>query len=110
MRDKDVRGLLAPTLEGCVVALCADFERRETLIGEKKLSVRTEAELRYLNYMISEAAAEVTDAPLVNIFIEEIGGRIGYAHSRAVYLGESSYKLQKLKIKENIAKKLHLLD
>ncbi len=110
MCDGHIKGLLAPTLDAAVVALCADFERREVLLEEESLSARTEAELRYLNYLISEATAEIADARYVNMFIRDIGARVGYAYSLVEGMGEITYKMQKLRIKSNIARKLHLCD
>ncbi len=110
MRDACVKKTKLSTLDALVTALCADFLRREELIRGKTLSARTEAELRYLNYMISEATAEIADTRYINTFISEIGSRTGYAHSDVTALGEITYKMQKSKIKEGIAKKLHLCD
>ncbi len=110
MRGGTVKGLLPSSLDMLVCALCADFSRREELIRAKSLSARTEAELRYLNYMISEATAEIADARYINTYILEIGKRTGYAHTEITALSEITYKMQKSEIKGGIAKKLHLCD
>ncbi len=110
MRHSGIKAVLAPSLDALVCALCADFMRREELIKSKTLTARTEAELRYLNYMISEAASEIADARYINTYITEIGSRVGYAHSDVSAVSEITYKMQKFEIKGGIAKKLHLCD
>lgn len=97
-----------PTLDGVVVALCADYPRRQSFIEKGGLSKRCEMEYKYLNYKILEAACEVTDDRLARILIKDIGDKVGYAYTEAYYLSESTYKRQKREVKINIAKKLHL--
>ncbi len=101
---------LPDAVKRTVVALCADFERRRELIEGRLLSRRTELEFRYLNYKIAEAAIEVVGEANAKIYIEEIGGRIGYAKSKLLCISESTYKRKKSEIILNIAKKLHLSD
>ena len=110
MRGPYVKGTLDSSLDALVVALCADYKRRSELICAKDLTPRTAAELRYINYMISAGVAEIAESHQVNIFIEEIGARVGYAHSEIFGLGEVAYKIRKSEIKRNIAKKLHLCE
>ncbi len=101
---------MSGTLDAAVAALCADFARREALIAEGSVSVRTRAELRYINYIIINAAAEIADARYVRVFIDEIGSRTGYAYSAVDGMSEITYKKQKSDIKLRIAQKLHLCD
>lgn len=110
MRGEYVKGILLPTLDAFVVAACADFERREELLKSENVSLRTRTELRYLNYIISTATAEIAEPCYVNLFIEEIGSRTGFAHSMIDGMGEEAYKIRKMEIKRNIAKKLHFCD
>ena len=110
MRGEYVKGVLLPTLDALVVAVCADYERRESLLRSEVLSLRTRAELRYLNYIISTATAEIAEPCYVNLFIDEIGSRTGFAHSAIEGMGEEAYKIRKMEIKRNIAKKLHFCD
>ena len=101
--------IYADTLDGVVVALCADFGRRMVAIDRGELSRRCEMEYRYLNYKISDAATEIAGQRLAPIYIKEIGSRCGYAKTEAYYVSESTYKRQKREIKLNIAKHLHLI-
>ncbi len=108
MRNRNVRK--SSSVDILVTALCCDFPRREKAIKEGGASRRTLVEFRYLNFKILEAVGEVVDNRYVMLYINEIGENIGYAKSRIDGLSETFYKMQKKKIKENIAKKLHLLD
>ena len=93
-----------------VSALCRDFPRREKAIRDGGASHRTLTEFRYLNFKILEAVGEVVEAQYVMLYIKEIGENIGYANTKTEGHCEMAYKLRKKSIKENIAKKLHLLD
>ena len=98
------------TLDALIVAYCRDFQRREESVKQGYCTGRTSMEYKFLNFRISEAAMEIAGERLGGIFIEEIGNRVGFAHSRIDCLSESAYKIQKQEIKLNIARKLHLLD
>ncbi|MBQ9085242.1 MAG: hypothetical protein IJY24_06270 [Clostridia bacterium] len=98
-----------PTLDSLVVALCADYFRRQDAIEGARFSRRVDMEYRYLNYLIHEAAAEIAGEREALTFIEEIGQKIGYAAS-SIYLSENAYKVRKQEVKTGIARKLHLLD
>lgn len=100
---------LEPTLDRLVTALCLDYSRRQKIIEERSASKRTDTELRYYNFLIYDAAAEVVGERDAEIYINEIGRNIGYAKSTASYTAESVYKGYKQYVKENIAKKLHLI-
>ena len=71
---------------------------------------RTGMEYKYINLHMADAAAEIAGERLAPIYIDEIGTRTGYAHSRVDCVSETTYKEQKQSVKINIAKKLHLLD
>ena len=101
----DVR--LASTLEGLIVALCADFDRRREAIATGSVNRRTDTELRYLNYKLLDAAAEIVGEDESELYISEIGAHTGYAKS-ATAVSESTYKNYKMLVKASIAKKLHL--
>lgn len=101
----DVR--LTATLEGLIVALCADFDRRREAIASGRIERRTDTELRYLNYKLLDAAAEIVGEGESEIYIREIGAHTGYAASRSA-VSESTYKKYKMLVKASIAKKLHL--
>ena len=95
------------TLDNIIVALCADYQRREDAIREGSVSRRTEMEYRYINYRIFDGVAEVVGADDALTYIYEIGRKIGYAKSK-IDISELSYKNNKLEIKINVACKLHL--
>lgn len=66
------------------------------------------SELRYLNMKILEGAEE--EAALDGeVFISEIGGRIGYVNSALDFMSEATYKRRKSEVKQNIARKLYLI-
>jgi len=92
-----------------VEALCRDYDRRVAAIKQKRLSRRTEVELKYINFKMLEAAREIV-GDLAEIYIIEIGKRRGYAKSKIECESETSYKNKKQEVKRNIAKKLHLCD
>ncbi len=97
------------TLDSLVVALCADYFRRQDAIEGHASSRRVDMEYRYLNFLMLDAAAEIAGEMEATTFIEEIGQRIGYASS-SIYLSENAYKVRKQEVKLGIARKLHLLD
>ena len=97
-------------VELIVVAMCADYERREKAISEGLVSHRTDMEYRYLNFKIYDAAAEIVGERQARVFINEIGRKSGYANSDTVAISETAYKIRKREVKVNIAKRLHLID
>ncbi len=101
---------IAEGVDAIVVALCSDYERRRRAIEEHTVNNRTDAEYKYYNFKIFDAVAEVIGERYVNVFINEIGKKIGYAKSEINFMSEVTYKKYKYLIKENIAKKLHLID
>ncbi len=98
------------TVDGIVVALCKDYDRRKKLIEAKGCTVRTAMEYKYMNYMLKIAADEIVGPRESEIYIKEIGECCGYAKSRVLYSSETAYKKAKREVKVNIAKKLHLID
>lgn len=97
------------SLDSLVTSLCADYARRSELIHKGDLSRRVETELRYINAKIVDASLEVCQDFELEDFIIEIGGSIGYAKSSLYHMSESTYKRKKRDIKENIARKLFLI-
>ena len=98
------------TLDNLVTALCADYARRSALIQKGGLSRRVETELRYLNAKIIDATLEIAEDFELDDFITEIGSGVGYAKSRLSHISETTYKKRKREIKQNVARKLHLVD
>lgn len=102
--------LTSPTVDGVVVALCADYTRRKRAIEAREVSRRTDTELRYLNARIFDAVAEVVGEPLAELVIKDIGGRVGYANTKLDCMSEVTYKNMKKRARELIAVRLHLID
>ena len=100
--------VLEDSLGALVKALCADYERREELIRGGEIPRRVDTELRYMNYKIYDAAAEIAGEKFSKLLIYEIGAGVGYAHTKIDTVSECTYKLYKKLAKENIAKKLYL--
>ena len=98
-----------PSLDKVVIAFCADLARRERAVMERSVSHRTEMEYRYINYRMLEAAEEIC-GDRARIYIDDVANRTGYADSRVDNASEVTYKLMKLSMKQNIARRLHLLD
>lgn len=98
------------TLDTLVIALCLDYARRQQAILERTATKRTDTEYRYYNFKIFDAAAEIVGERFAEQYIEEIGGRVGYAKSSVDCVSEITYKDYKRRIKDNVAKKLHLCD
>ncbi len=84
--------------------------RRKRVIEKRCATKRTDTEYRYLNFKIYEAAAEIVGEGLAELYILEIGKKIGYAKTKDESISEVTYKKYKYLTKENIAKKLHLID
>ena len=101
---------LSKSLDMLVSALCRDFERRAELASNPETSHRVDIELRYLNAKMIDAATEVVGDRLSERFIIEIGSGIGFAKSEIDDMSESTYKLYKKRVKENIAKRLYLTE
>lgn len=98
------------SLDGVIVALCSDYPRRAEALAAGTGERLTLMEYKYLNYKMAEGAAEIVGERFAIPYITEIGRRIGYASSVADCISETTYKLKKLEVKLNIARKLHLLD
>lgn len=98
------------TLDTLVIALCLDFERRQAVILKRDATRRTDTEYRYYNFKIFDAAADIVGEDMAELYIKEIGSRVGYAKSEVPDVSEVTYKNYKRMIKNNIAKKLHLAD
>jgi hypothetical protein len=109
MGARNIDDSYTESLDGIVVALCRDFQRREDAVKGKLCSRRTAMEYEYINSRLVEAARELVGDSAA-IYIYEIGERVGYAYSNIDYTSESTYKNVKKEIKRNIAKKLHMID
>lgn len=102
--------VLPETLDRVIVALLGDYKRRQDAILNRSYSQRTQMEYRYIDYRIEEGALEICPMNCVESFIDEIASRRGFANSSIDCMSETTYKRQKLEIKFNVARKLHLID
>ena len=101
---------LSVTANALIVALCLDYPRRKREIQSGRLSRRTDIEFRYINSKMYDAAAEIVGEELAELYIKEIGEKIGYAHSAVEDVCEVTYKINKRMVKEGIAKRLYLAE
>ena len=99
---------LKDTLDGLIVALCADYDRREEIILGRMAQRRVDNELRYINFKIFDATAEIVGEGRAADFIREIGQRIGFVNAADHYMSEGTYKHYKALVKENLVRKLYL--
>ena len=106
LKAEEIKG----TLDELVIALCADFGRREDASAGPEINPRCRMEYEYLNYRIYEGANEVVGERYARLYINEIGKKIGFAQSKHTAISERMYKLQKRLVKYNIARKLHLVE
>ena len=97
------------TLDGLVVAFCRDYFSRRDTVAKGECGKRTRMEYEYINRRIEDATREIVGDDF-EIYIREIGEKVGYAYSEIPDVSESEYKKTKKEVKVNIAKKLHLLD
>lgn len=97
------------SLDNLIVALCLDYFRRQEAIEDRSAPKRVDTEFRYLNFKMFDAAAEIVGEEAAEDYILEIGERTGYAKSVLYSVSESTYKIHKQLIKQNIAKKLYLV-
>ena len=102
-------GRVNDSVSGVVIALCADYQRRKEAIEKRIASHRVDTELRYYNFKMFDAAAEIVGDEYAEEFIREIGESIGYAHSSVDEISETTYKKYKKLIVENISRALHLI-
>ena len=98
------------TANALIVALCFDYQRRKSEILKGRLSRRTDIEFRYINSKMYDAAAEIVGEELAELYIKEIGEKIGYAYSGVEDVSEVTYKINKRKVKEGIARRLYLAE
>lgn len=97
------------TLDSLIIAFCRDYGTRARAIEERSCKRRTLMEYEYINRRLRDAASEIVGYES-ELYIDEIGKKIGYAYSGVCGISETEYKVKKKEVKLNIAKKLHLLD
>ncbi len=104
-------GILIPDTVGVLVrALCLDYPRRREIIENHTAVGRVENELKYYNYKIYDAVAEIVEEKMVTGMISDIGERRGYGYSDISCISETTYKIRKQEAIYNIAKGLYLIN
>lgn len=103
------RDNLDAALDLLVVAICQGFEERRRAIESGSYGKRTLMEYEYINRRVAEAAREIVGFDY-DIYINEIGNKIGYAKSEVCDVCETEYKRLKKEVKLNVARRLHLFD
>ena len=101
-------GSIKDSLHSVIVALCADYGRRKEAIEKRLAPHRVDTEMRYYNFKMFDAAAEIVGDEKAEQFIREIGESIGYAYSSIEGISETTYKKYKKLVVENITRALHL--
>lgn len=101
--------LMPAGLDAIVIALCADYARRNQVIHSRQAPYNVIMEYRFLNYRIFNAAVEIAGTRDAVEFIDDIGHNVGYANSELIMLPEAVYKIRKCAVKSNIAKRLSLI-
>ena len=86
------------TLDYLIVAFCRDYQARESAIEEKSCKKRTLMEYEYINRRLADAATEIVGDDF-EIYINEIGNKIGYAYSEIDDISETEYKVLKKEVK-----------
>ncbi len=104
-------GILIPDTLGAVVrALCLDYPRRRKIIENHTAAGRVENEMKYYNYKIYDAVAEIIDEKMAEDMICDIGEKRGYIHSNITSICESTYKIRKQEAVYSIARGLYLIN
>lgn len=101
--------LIPAELDKILIALCADYQRREEIIRRKSAPYNVIMEYRFLNYRIMNATIEIAGSRDAISFIKDIGENVGYADSELWLLSETIYKERKREVKLNILKRLSLM-
>lgn len=104
-------GILIPDTVGVLVrALCLDYPRRSEVIENHTARGRVENEMKYYNYKIYDAVAEIIDEKMVEDMISDIAQRRGFSNSKINSISETTYKIRKQEAVYNIAKGLYLIN
>ena len=96
-------------LSDIVIALCADYERRNSVIKDKSERERVISEYLYINSKLFGAAAEIAGPEQAERYINDIGNAIGYARTEVEDVSEGTYKKMKSEIKENMYRRLNFV-
>lgn len=107
MQDKKDR--LPPEVARVVIALCGDYDRRESIIRRSAAEPDVLAMYDALNRSIDRAVGEVCEVGIRTQIRRDIGDRRGARRSPIICLSEGTYKKRKRETQYRIAKELRLL-
>lgn len=92
-----------------VIALCDDYDRRESELRRGAASPEVLARCEQLNRGIDAAVGRVCEASIRTQMRRDIGERRGARRSPLYFLSEGTYKRRKRDSQYEIARELHLL-
>ena len=100
---------LPPEVGRLVIALCGDYDRRESILRREAAEEDVLALYRALNRGIDRAVSEVCEVGIRTQIRRDIGDRRGARRSPIICISEGTYKRRKRAAQFRIAKELRLL-
>jgi hypothetical protein len=100
---------LPPEVRQVVVALCADYERRERILRRQSATPDVLSLYETLNRGIDRAVAELCEARIRTEMRRDIGAKRGARRTPLYFMSEGTYKRRKRDTQHRIAEALHLL-
>lgn len=100
---------LPPEVGRLVIALCGDYDRRESILRRAAADPEVLAYFEHLNRGIDRAMAAVCEEGIRTQLRRDIGLRRGARRSPIYCIGEGTYKRRKRASQYRIAKELKLL-
>lgn len=100
---------LPPEAQRVVIALCADYDRRERALCKGDADAAVLANYACLNRTIDRAVAAVCEEGICRQIRADIGARRGARRTPLYYLGEGTFKRRKRAAEYHIAKALSLV-
>ena len=107
---RQAKSLELRDIEAVCESLCKDYFRRRRVVVGRLAERRIVMEYAYINSRIFDAASEIVGVVDAEKYIDEIGRRIGYAKSEIDSVSETTYKINKERIKVNILRKIYYID
>lgn len=100
---------LPPEVRQVVVALCADYDRRERALRCHSATPDVLSLYETLNRGIDRAIAEICEARICTDMRRDIGAKRGARRTPLYFMSEGTYKRRKRDTQHRIAETLHLL-
>ena len=92
-----------------VIALCADYDRRERILRRGAATPDVLSVFESLNRGIDRAVAETCEIGIRTDIRRDIGAKRGARRTQLYFLSEGTYKRRKRDAQHRIAEELHLL-